>query len=374
MKILHTVQGYYPKIGGSEELVRKVSEELIQRGHDVTVYTSFDERRDFSELNGVKIKQFKVSGNIVRGIKGYESKVYVDAVLSGSFNLMMNYAAQTWATDLLFPVLSRIPFKKILATVGYAGLHMNKYAEYFKMLPIYLNQYDGLIYHSAIYQDKLFGDRNNISHFSIIPNFADMKEFEGSNKESDFRSKYHINSKLMFLSVSNHYRDKGHAFVIDSFLDSKSNDATLVIIGNPTNKFKIYSDCYFSCKSREYLHKKKIIILTHLPRQDVINAYKQADLFLFGSKVECSPLVIFESMCSKTPWISTNVGNTKELQGGIIVNSKREMSLAIKQLTMDANYYSQLSAAGYSAILNTYNLNNIVTIYEKLYQSLIDLS
>jgi glycosyltransferase involved in cell wall biosynthesis len=68
------------------------------------------------------------------------------------------------------------------------------------------------------------------------------------------------------------------------------------------------------------------------------------------------------------------VGNTKELQGGIIVNSKREMSLAIKQLTMDANYYSQLSAAGYSAILNTYNLNNIVTIYEKLYQSLIDLS
>ena len=41
MKILHTVEYYSPSVGGAQEVVRQVSEQLTRRGHTVTVATSF---------------------------------------------------------------------------------------------------------------------------------------------------------------------------------------------------------------------------------------------------------------------------------------------------------------------------------------------
>src|SRR5687767_4036163 len=65
MKILHTVQLYHPHKGGSEEVVRQISERLVARGHDVTVATGWDPRRQSKQLNGVKIRSFKIMGNEV---------------------------------------------------------------------------------------------------------------------------------------------------------------------------------------------------------------------------------------------------------------------------------------------------------------------
>ncbi|MBI5471065.1 MAG: alpha-L-glycero-D-manno-heptose alpha-1,3-glucosyltransferase, partial [Ignavibacteriae bacterium] len=52
MKILHTVQRYAPDTGGSEEVVKQLSEYLVSFGHEVTVATGKSARRNFSVLNG----------------------------------------------------------------------------------------------------------------------------------------------------------------------------------------------------------------------------------------------------------------------------------------------------------------------------------
>ena len=71
-------------------------------------------------------------------------------------------------------------------------------------------------------------------------------------------------------------------------------------------------------------HKK--IFLTSLDRKELINTYKQADIFLFPSNIECSPVVIFEAMASKTPFLVSNVGNANEIvnisNAGYILPSK----------------------------------------------------
>jgi L-malate glycosyltransferase len=56
-----------------------------------------------------------------------------------------------------------------------------------------------------------------------------------------------------------------------------------------------------------------------LPRKDVIAAFKAADLFVCGSEYETASLVTLEAMHSGTPWVSTDVGNIRELKGGKIV-------------------------------------------------------
>jgi len=50
--------------------VRQISERLVLLGHDVTVATTRMTNRNFSVLNGVKIEEFDISGNIVSGFSG----------------------------------------------------------------------------------------------------------------------------------------------------------------------------------------------------------------------------------------------------------------------------------------------------------------
>ncbi|MCK4325585.1 glycosyltransferase, partial [bacterium] len=40
MKILQSTIRYYPALGGAEEYVRRISEGLAQRGHEIKVFTS----------------------------------------------------------------------------------------------------------------------------------------------------------------------------------------------------------------------------------------------------------------------------------------------------------------------------------------------
>ena len=116
MNILQTMGSYYP-IGGAQEVVKQISERLVRRGHEVTVATSWQVDRASKEINGVQIEEFKVSGNAIHGFQG-EVDLYQKFLLEGDFDVMMNYAAQQWATDLVLPILKCCHTAKFLRRVG----------------------------------------------------------------------------------------------------------------------------------------------------------------------------------------------------------------------------------------------------------------
>ena len=58
---------------------------------------------------------------------------------------------------------------------------------------------------------------------------------------------------------------------------------------------------------------QKRALLLDLHRTDLIQAYFAADLFVFASHVEYSPLVLFEAAAAGTPFITSNAGNAKEI-------------------------------------------------------------
>jgi glycosyltransferase involved in cell wall biosynthesis len=57
----------------------------------------------------------------------------------------------------------------------------------------------------------------------------------------------------------------------------------------------------------------KTLIRTDFERSDLIQAYTAADLFVFASKVEYSPLVLFEAAAAGTPFLTVPVGNADEI-------------------------------------------------------------
>lgn len=335
MKILHAVESYYPSISGAPEVVRHLSERMVKAGHDVTVATRKLPNRTNLVHNGVKIVEFDIiptsnrGMSTVTGLAG-ETKKYQNYLIKGDFDIIMTYAAQQWTTDLMLPILDKIKAKKVIVPCGYSGLFDPEYKYYFKELPNYLRKFDASIYLAEDYRDINFAKKNNLKNVLIIPNGADENEFKNvltNEQKKKIRKEYGIKGPLI-ITIANYTGEKGHYELIRLFKHLPLPQVTLVSAGNITpgigsyDFFKEQADIINS--SKKFIGKK-IIMVDGSKRQEVLKLLKCADLFIFLSNIEASPLVLFEASAAGVPFIATSAGNSAEIAkwtgGGIVVKT-----------------------------------------------------
>jgi L-malate glycosyltransferase len=60
MKLLFCCAEYWPSVGGVQEVIRQIAEQMVEAGHDVTVATSTHPARLAKSHNGVGIEEFRV--------------------------------------------------------------------------------------------------------------------------------------------------------------------------------------------------------------------------------------------------------------------------------------------------------------------------
>jgi len=387
VRILHTVEFYSPSVGGAQEVVRQISERLVKRGHQVTVATTNLPERKSKTINGVQVEGFDISGNQVLGYRG-DTKRYLQFLANGNFDVMMNYAAQQWATDLSFSALEHLSYSKVLAPCGFSGLFDPQYSKYFREMPGIMKRYDHIVLHSDITRDAQFAREHGLSQRSVIPNGAGRDEF--GLFLDDFRHRYRIPSDVpMMLTVGSHTGWKGHSLVIEAFRQAKiGTGAVLVVIGNVLGGIGCLRKCRLHAAVVNMLSRgKKRVLLLNPPREDVVAAYHSADLFVFGSNIECSPIVLFEAMAAGTPFISADVGNAREIaawsgsgvvipttQGnnGIAYAKASDMSRNIEELLSSPSKLKAFAASGREAWNKRFNWEAIAAQYETLYQRLIN--
>ena len=131
---------------------------------------------------------------------------------------------------------------------------------------------------------------------------------------------------------------------------------------------------------------RKRLLITTLSREDTVDLYKSADIFIFPSNIECSPIVLFESCASKTPFIVSDVGNSKEIvewtNGGLLIPTridKRGLShikikdgvKILEKLYFDEDLRQNLASNGYKSWLNNFTWEDISKKYETLYLNLL---
>lgn len=387
MKILQTVEFYTPSIGGVQEAVKQISENLVKRGHEVTVVTSSHVNRNNDIINGVKIKEFRISGNAVNGYVG-ECDKYQKYLEDSNFDIIMNYAAQQWATDLVLPILDNISGKKVLVPCGYSGLFSSTYQEYYEKMKQWIKKYDACVYLSNNYRDINFARECGAKNDIVIPNGASEKEFV-KELQIDIRSDLGIpQDHFLILLVGSHTGLKGHEAAIKIFKQAKIAHSTLLIVA-PVKE----GGCFKSCKRAELYCKynptlryfNKNIIITQLSREQTIAAYNASDIFLFPSNVECSPIVLFECMASKTPFLVTDVGNTPEIikwsDSGILLPTHykngysyakiKESAKELEKIYHDKDMRENMGRSGYYNWENHFTWEKITEGYEGLYFALI---
>ena len=390
MKILHTVEFYYPSIGGAQEVVRHLSERMVKAGHEVYVATTKLPNRESLEHNGVKIVEFDLSGNEVNGIKG-NTKQYRDFLLNERFDIIMNYAAQQWATDVFLDVIDKVKAKKVFVPCGFSALYDPEYAEYFEKMPDRLRHYDSVVFLSNDYRDINFARDHGIKNITVIPNGADEEEFStlATADENRFiRARYGLGG-LVITTVGNHTNEKGHRELIRAFKLLPIMPATLVIIGTIRPHDGCYDNCELSatsCNNYGRFLGKRIVLMDGSNRDDVRRVIKASDIFAFFSNIECSPLALFEAVAAGVPFVASAAGNDAEIaewtNGGIIVRShdrpngrvEVDMKDAVQKLLslgLSARRRREIGQSGHDAWAKSYTWHKLTHQYIQLYERLL---
>lgn len=370
MKILHTVHRYAPYTGGSEEVVQQLSERLVSLGHEVTVATTPSKDRTSRIMNGVTIEEFDCGGDLVQGIQG-DASAYQAFLLQSDADVLLNYGAQIWCTDLVFDLLPKLRMKKLMVPLGFYRMNDQRYQQYFKRMPDVLRQYDAVIYLSANGPDKKFAEEHGLSNGIVIPNAADRNSFEQTPR-GNFRKKYGCEDKFIVINVSNHSHVKNHLLFWECAKHLKEDGCEVFLIGNPLKSGvkKWLRECYTTCvlKSARY----GIPMFEHLSRQEVLEAFVDADVFLFTSSFEASPLVMFEAFASKTLFVTTECGNVRDYSDVVcIVQNEREAVEIIKEYTLHPEQFASRIEKGYHYVKERLNWDTISREYENLYLSLL---
>ena len=104
-----------------------------------------------------------------------------------------------------------------------------------------------------------------------------------------------------------------------------------------------------------------------ISRKDTVNAFFSSDAFLFTSRIECSPLVLFETSAAGLPFVSRKVGNSAEITNltkcGFAVDSIFEISKKLDFILNKKKYREKLSKNGRYNFLRKYNWKKISQKY-----------
>jgi glycosyltransferase involved in cell wall biosynthesis len=191
------------------------------------------------------------------------------------------------------------------------------------------------------------------------------------------------------MTIANYTSEKGHRELLYVYKRLPVSKATLISAGSFTPGIGDY-DLFEQQATRINLGRKflgkRVVMVDGQDRELIRDLLKCADLFLFLSNIEASPLVLFEATAAGVPFVATAAGNSTEIAkwtgGGVIVKTHQrengrvaaDLKNALWQVTRLARNPERrhaLGAAGHKAWQNKYTWQKITKQYLGLYEDLL---
>ncbi len=378
MRVVFVLEHFYPENGGVPVVARYLAEGLVNNhNHEVFAVTRKKQNEGTEdEYRGIPIYRYNVWYS--HGYKiGGEADAFYNKVLELNPDVLILECAQCVTTDILLPNLHSLKCKKILHSHDFSGLwlpwvklypslkstlaspknYMMWRRYYYSFFKRYVNEFDLILYISALGKDKEFFDRYAKARVEILPNAADdmffNKEFKNKtkvkldekNRITRIRKYCDIKANKYFLCLSNYDKRKNQRAVLIEYYKSSQKNIALIFIGSIENKYLEELRTLEKRLSRKY-GKREVYFLVDVERVDIPQIIYEAELSLTASRWEAYSIALIETMAVGTPFICTNVGNARLLPGGKTINKTSEMHTELDRLMDDELLLNTLSANG----------------------------
>ena len=370
---------YPPQVNGVSNIAHRQALHFASQGHDVTVVTGGDAPTHNEE--NIRIVHFPVHGSshAFRGVLG-DKVSYLDFIKNWSGDVAFFHCWGIWTTDLALGILDTLPYKKVMFSHGYdyqryprnvkfpRGLRFwLKQLLYVQSLPCHLASFDRLVFLSQSKDPRFYYDNKIASKVApesirIISSGISVTEFDQASP------RFFSDSTKEVLVVGNYFKNhKYQEMALRAFAASSTPDATIRFIGSEFNEYSAYlmeESVKLGLSARVKFEEK-------LPRSEVVAAYLRCSMVICSSLWESGPIVLLESMASRKPFISTDVGFASSLPGGIVVRSEGQMAHEIHRLLGDITESNRLGEIGYLEAVRNYDWNVILKKYDSLLHELL---
>jgi glycosyltransferase involved in cell wall biosynthesis len=147
----------------------------------------------------------------------------------------------------------------------------------------------------------------------------------------------------ILLSASRFAPEKNLFFLLDMYAQLPQNRYHLVLIGYGALEEELKTYAYDTLG----LSTHAVTFIIKPPKQELVDRYAQADLFVFTSQSETQGLVLAEAMAGATPVVALYGPGVQDIvingTNGFMVDSQNEMIRMIEHIHADAQLYNTLS-------------------------------
>lgn len=389
MKILQVVPYFHWSYGGPVKVVFDISRELVNKGHEVSIYTTdvgmggkLDNNSQI-KIENVETKYFKCLNNWI----AQKMKLHISPAMQAEIKKnIKNYDVvhlHEWRGIPNIYVWYYAKKNKVPYVLQAHGASPTIIGNQNKIMTISKLLFDTIIGKKIIKESSKFialtkseadkykklGIKDN--KIEVIPNGIDLAEYANPPNQGEFKKKNKIKEyEKIILYLGRIDNTKGIDLLIDVFSDllNEIHDIKLVIIGPDYGFLK-----YLKNKVKKLKIEDHILFKDPVYDQEKYEAYRDAFVFVTPSFFGF-PLTFIESCALGTPIITTNKSEKLEWIkkiGFIVEYDKKDLKNAISILLNNNKLRNNLSKKCENIVKEQYNWSNIAKKLETLYEKII---
>lgn len=365
----------YPTYGGSGVIATELGKSLANKGHSVHFITyampmRLDKFHENIYYHEVELPNYPLFEFQLYSL-ALASKI-IDVVRYEKLEVLhVHYAIPHAVSGYLAKQVLNDDTMKLVTTLHGTDITLvGLEPSFHPLVKFSLEQSDAVTAVSEYLLDKTKQYFKTEKQISCIPNFVDTKVYVPGDKCSQFRSQIAPNEEFVLIHTSNFRQVKRVQDTIRILAELKSHiPVRLVLVGDgpertDTERLARELDVWESVR---FLGKQSAI-------PDLLRA---ADLFLLPSQSESFGLSALEAMSCGLPVIGTNIGGIPEVvvhgETGFVaeVGDVQRMARYVLDLYQNKKKYSAFSKRSRELVVEKFDIDLIVPMYEQLYNSLL---
>ncbi len=407
MKIFHVSPLYFPAVGGGQLHIQELSENLVARGHDVTVLTANVASQENCwpgnhgalpsvELkNGVRIIRFAPSGgaagavfrswlgmrggyrslNLLFGASGVEFLTRKPLLLQLIPYLVFSRADVVASTSWYWPPAYHVFLARRLKRFTLVGIPLFHTAEnwykdrvYERMLAA-CNAVIANTSHEAELVRERACSRVEVAGVGVRPEL-----FENRNG-ADIRRRYRLGSFPVVGFVGRQAVNKGLVVLLDAMRTvwQWNREVRLVIAGPRAEPGRQVETAIAALGQFE---RERVVKIDDFPENQKASIFDSFDVFALPSVSESFGIAYLEAWLCKKPVIGARIGSTAcvidEDINGLLVNpaEPQDLARALIELLSNSALRERMGRSGHDKTIAQYTWDKVTDKVESLYVEL----